>query len=66
MVKRNLEEFAKWLGLEPGKKYLISGEDKPIIIDKYYNYYYEGDNLGNSLISLSLFKLLNLREYKDR
>lgn len=64
-MNRNIEEFAKWLGLKPGKKYLLPNDNRPVIVDKYYNYYYEGEMIGNSLINLSLADLLAIVEIKE-
>jgi len=62
-MNKTVSDFAKWLGLVPGKKYNIN--NKPLEVftfDKYYNLYYLGDNIGISLSSLTLHDLLNIKE----
>ena len=59
-MNKTVEEFAIWLGLEPGKKYKFKDDDKVFTVSKFYNIYYEGEGLGISLASLSLYQLLSI------
>ena len=63
MENKSVADFAKWLGLVPGKKYKINNKPFEIFtLDKYYNLYYTGDSVGISLSSLTLHEALNITE----
>jgi len=64
-MNKTIEEFAQWLGLEPGRRYKFKDDDKIFTISKFYNIYYEGEGIGISLASLSLLQLLSIEEVNN-
>ena len=64
MNEYNVEDFAKWLGLEPGKKYRFGNDDKEFTVSKFYNIYYDHEGIGIGLSSIPLYQLLDIREVK--
>ena len=64
MNEYNVEDFAKWLGLEPGKKYRFGNDNKEFTVSKFYNIYYDKKGTGISLSSFPLYQLLDIREVK--